>query len=532
MNGEEIQSLLENAYGNCTLFDNGVCCVNVDGAQIYVNTNDLNQNSVELSGYMPGINGLQKNDNTIYNNMISDTPKSGIIATGESWSDNNNCMEIGMDIANLLGCNVDKAYVQGFSAGGGVAVQRGNEFSGNHPNIDLEVFLVDPYNIAPNQKYTTNVSNLVENDVPIFILGPSGLGHLNELNKRLVSNGLDTITLKTNATHGEIGRLGLRDFFIGQGVDLNNYSITIYNPETKKYEAISVEEYEEYKKSYIGNGLYQIKMSRSDVSALNNGTGSVVATNVLTVVNGINAIARELNNSEACINPSKVSMSSTAGIPGALYKCQDVYLGMSTNLITSLISELNVIQSMAQTYYDMDKSLSASASTLAGSGSTEVSTSSIDIKLNSIIDSRPNSKISFNSSFLYDLPSAVAGKVYKGEVESALNGGLDANFESERSSARATKTQIEHFASAIGSSLKGGAWNKVKINLENYSNLMDERIRSVNKLENAMKEALTLVLEYMEDYDVLDDSKLPEIRDTLEKIKEEIENANMVINKT
>ena len=45
-----------------------------------------------------------------------------------------------MDIANLLGCNIDKAYIQGFSAGGGVAVQRGNEFSGNHSNIDLEVF--------------------------------------------------------------------------------------------------------------------------------------------------------------------------------------------------------------------------------------------------------------------------------------------------------------------------------------------------------------------------------------------------------
>ena len=32
MNGEEIQNLLENAYGNCTLFNNGDCCVNVDGA--------------------------------------------------------------------------------------------------------------------------------------------------------------------------------------------------------------------------------------------------------------------------------------------------------------------------------------------------------------------------------------------------------------------------------------------------------------------------------------------------------------------
>ncbi|MGM9877424.1 MAG: hypothetical protein ACI33S_02125, partial [Bacilli bacterium] len=137
-----------------------------------------------------------------------------------------------------------------------------------------------------------------------------------------------------------------------------------------------------------------------------------------------------------------------------------------------------------------------------------------------------------NSSFLYDLPSAVAGKVYKSEVESALSGGLHANFASEIESAKSTKTQIDNFASAIGSSLKGEAWNKVKNNLNNYSNLMDERIDSANTLEEAMKEALTLVLEYMEDYDELDDSKLPEIRDILEKIKEEIENANMVINKT
>ena len=59
MSTEQIQSILEQIYGNCTIYENEVCRMEVNGTQAYVNPHDLNPNSVELSGYIPGSGGIR-----------------------------------------------------------------------------------------------------------------------------------------------------------------------------------------------------------------------------------------------------------------------------------------------------------------------------------------------------------------------------------------------------------------------------------------------------------------------------------------
>lgn len=284
--------------------------------------------------------------------------------------------------------------------------------------------------------------------------------------------------------------------------------------------------------SYGSN--YKINLSYDDLSKLNSGGSlSVVASNVVNVIDGINEICDGMNKSTALLSPSSQSFESTTSIPGSISSAQNVYLGMSSDLLSSLNKELDLIQSIAQTYYDMDNSLASSASSLSGGVS-----SNINSQLLSIANSDITSSITFNKSFYFDmLSTGKSGKVVKSELEALVSGGslsgvLHENFESERKSANDIKTAISNFTSNIGSSLQGEAWNKVKEKLFEYNSLMDKRIDSAEKLELAITEAINLILQYMEDYDELDDTKFQELKDEIELIKRNINKCEEIYNAT
>ena len=47
-------------------------------------------------------------------------------------------------------------------------------------------------------------------------------------------------------------------------------------------------------------------------------------------------------------------------------------------------------------------------------------------------------------------------------------------------------------------------WNKVSQKLDKYNNLMDLRVKSMEKLEDAYRSALKLLNDYMEGYEELE----------------------------
>ena len=97
---------------------------------------------------------------------------------------------------------------------------------------------------------------------------------------------------------------------------------------------------------------------------------------------------------------------------------------------------------------------------------------------------------------------------------SSLTGPLHENFESERTNATKAKTEVDNLLNLLSTSnnFQGDIWKNVSTKLTDYSDNLQLRINSSNKLEAAMVKALTLIKNYMGDYEELDDSKLPELK--------------------
>ena len=85
---------------------------------------------------------------------------------------------------------------------------------------------------------------------------------------------------------------------------------------------------------------------------------------------------------------------------------------------------------------------------------------------------------------------------------------------------------------STGNNFKGDIWKAVGTRLTEYSDLMNLRIESADKLEEAMVKAIKLIVDYMGDYDELDDAKLPELKEKAEQIKQGILDAENIINAT
>ena len=284
-------------------------------------------------------------------------------------------------------------------------------------------------------------------------------------------------------------------------------------------------------------------MTRDDIKSLSDNVSGTVASDVVAVIDNINNITREMNKSEAAISPYRQVTESSASIPSKLCEAQDVMLNISYDLLSSLDREMSLIQNVAQTFYDMDKGLANEAGKLStGKELFSNSAESIDATLNKLISQEISAKTTFNGQYLFDIGNVTEGKV--GSVSMAdinnmlgtgsLKGALHDNFDSERMSAKSTMESINNFRDTIGSStnLQGSAWNLVSEKLGRYSDMMQLRIDSANKLEDAMTKALTLIKEYMGDYQVLDDSRLPELRQTLIEIKEALRQAKEICSAT
>ena len=142
--------------------------------------------------------------------------------------------------------------------------------------------------------------------------------------------------------------------------------------------------------------------------------------------------------------------------------------------------------------------------------------------LNQLISVDITSNITFEN-YMFDPFSHTegnSGKICLSDLNSMLSGGslagpLHENLENERQTARATLTEIDNLNTMItsGTNFKGDVWKAVSGRLTEYSELMNLRIESADKLEAAMAKAIKLIVDYMGDYEELDDSKLPELKE-------------------
>jgi hypothetical protein len=265
-----------------------------------------------------------------------------------------------------------------------------------------------------------------------------------------------------------------------------------------------------------------------------------ISSSMYTVVDSVNKIRGSISGNESISATQKPAVSSSSTIPGELFNAHSSLFSISSDLLSTLNQETKIIASVAQTYFEMDQYLSKETENLSD-GSSSVDTSAYIAKVDELLKTDLTSATSF-SSYMFSPSSHVegnSGKICLSDINSMLSGNsltgpLYENLSSERTSAKETKNQIDSLIQNIAShnELKGNAWDTVAAKLGTYSDLMDTRIESCDIMEAATVKALKLIKDYMGEYEELDDSKLPELRQKVVQLKQDIETALNIINAT
>lgn len=112
-------------------------------------------------------------------------------------------------------------------------------------------------------------------------------------------------------------------------------------------------------------------------------------------------------------------------------------------------------------------------------------------------------------------------KIYLDELVSAMNYNTFDTLASDSIDASNVSESISNFIQSEGK-LQGKEWDTVRNEFAKYYDLFSERIKVANNLSIAIKESLTLLINYIEDYEMLDDSKVDEIRNTLNDCNNQI----------
>ena len=274
---------------------------------------------------------------------------------------------------------------------------------------------------------------------------------------------------------------------------------------------------------YYDPNSYKSSAYKLDTSAGNNST---LASDLSLVMDGMNELSGIVKDS----NLTKVgnNCTSTTAIPAAIFDTQNYLMGVHSTLSDNIGKETAVIANVAQAVYNLDAKLAQSTNGINGQVSAE--------KVNATLDQILNTDItipytSFSSPV--DIKKATqgnAGKISKSDIASMLSGGkltgpVADSLTNDTQDAKKAMDSIKSFQNNIASntSLQGDIWKEVNAKLDNYNSLLDKRIQSNEKMQEAYEKALKLIEDYMGDYDELDDSKIPELKAKVTELKSEIE---------
>lgn len=549
---DNILGLLEESYGNNNVEaimvngePNGVIKIEIPGSMIvngcddsyvstvYVNTNELGEN-VNVSAYIPGSEGLTNDANLIRkyygenainnfnyecfkgsNNEDWRPSKSGIFSMANSSSDEGNCAEAAMDVAATINKGVSNIDINGFSDGALISVKRANQFAGNHPGVDMSLYLCDPN--KANENMGIDTSNLTKNGIPIYYYTSVDENHQKRLDEfvRLFPD-VNLSKIVCSMGHNEINDQILSNIMLvnKQSPFIFAYGDEIFKWTGEVFETLTPEEQAKWQ-------------AKPDVS--------IVKTNSETVANMLNEIRSSMQKSISN-NPQKLDIqNSTVGIIGGIEKSQLAYLSINNDLQNKLKGELNAIYSIADNYYRLDQNLADMASNLKRIADSGVSYVGHNSDINSILNISFTDQITFTRDFQIEKCSGEkVGKVTVEDLNSMLssNGIVFGNLNAEIEAANATITSIDNLRSIIGSDLISSAWEVVGVKLDAYKELEQLRIDSNLLLQNAYTAALNHIKNYMGEYTSLDTGKITEFRELVASFEAEIESTQMEMVKT
>lgn len=249
-------------------------------------------------------------------------------------------------------------------------------------------------------------------------------------------------------------------------------------------------------------------------------TDTIISSDKEAIESSIMAAKANNNYSTTyVINNNITTESTTTGIPNNLNLAQNSYLEISDSLTGLISKELSAIESIAKTYDDMDKTLA-------------------NEQINSFLSPEVNIDVNF-TSYLFNPSSLIqgsTGRINRTDISeltngTSLKGSLHENFEQSKESAKATIESINDLQATI-KKYSGTVWDQVVKKLDEYNELLNLKIKSADKLENAMAKALEMVLSYLEDYDTIDDTKLQETVESILEAKKIIATLKLSINQT
>ena len=509
--------------------------------ELYIPPN-FNSSNVTVVAHLPGSGGSRNDAKPIRETFMGENAPDHIVAISSHSSDNGQLLECVSEICNDNNLNITDLSLSTFSASGGQGFKTLETFLENNPDVNASMFVADGYSM--NSSYFQNIDTIAKNDVPVVLVMPKGqTKRLESLAKNLAEQGVNIYFVESDrGEHVAINRdmlsngmveysLGIIDEMSGENLEKCNYKLLKYDEETKKF--VYVDSFDEIRhETAFGSEFKLLNMKENPYAE------GTLGSDLYLVASSINAIRGTLGNT----NYQSAVCTGTSSIPGQLSNAQNSLLGISSDLNNSLASETTVIASIAQTIHDMDVERANAAGALSDGSGLLSGTNLYGDLLSAITSMDLSLGYTTFQSFMFNPSSHVegnSGKLCMSDINAMLSGGslvgpLHENFESERASATKTKAELDNLSGLITSSnnFQGEIWNKVVDKLNQYSDNMELRIKSADLLENAMVKALTLIKDYMGDYEELDDSKLPELREKITQTKAQIAEAQTIINAT
>ena len=557
MNGNLYNYLNSNYSGSVKQLDNGVLRVKTSNWTMYINPNSTQD--VNLVVYYPGSGGMNSNAiKGLTDRMTSPNPDNHVAILSQSEYDPKNVLEVATKILNDNGYNISGLVTSSNSFSGGIGIARTADYLTQHPELVNSTVILsnDGYSLTSVGK---NAQILIDNQVPIVLLAPDygvnkrGSNRVRKVTEQFAKQGYNVFQMETkDDNHGVICTYsyvnGVPEFILGIQDELGNsgvarapeYVLYKYNPQTGQYEVASMEDmriassFKDIVTNLVDPSTYKNTTFHLDTS-LGVGKTSTLASDMNVVMDAMNDLSSTIKNSSFA--SAAKSCTSTTAIPAMFYDSQKYLFGVSSTLADNIGKESAVIANIAQAIYNMDVNLSQRTNGL----NDPVNAQRINSTLNEILSTDITIPFtSFVSPFTTTkVTKGKAGKLCMSDLKALLSGGkltgsLASGFETDNANTQKTIDSIKSFQDKIAAntSLQGDIWKEVSSKLDNYKNLLNQRLYSNDKLASAYEEAIKLLEDYMGDYDELDDSMIDELKDKISKLKSEIDSLQSQLNKT
>ena len=121
-------------------------------------------------------------------------------------------------------------------------------------------------------------------------------------------------------------------------------------------------------------------------------------------------------------------------------------------------------------------------------------------------------------------------KLYLEELQAAMSSDIFSRLETDKQEATAVKDKITSFVSSSKETLTGKIYDGYRTQFDTFCTTMNQRISLADKLSTSIKEALQLLIDYMEGDLYLDTSRLNEYYNSKSACESSIERLKQMLN--